>query len=80
MRDYLVEYEGNRSAAILAMAADLMCGNPHELRVGYSMENALLAATEYLAPGLDGITEMMAISNATMTARAISLGFLPEGI
>jgi hypothetical protein len=46
MRNYMDEYEGNREAAVLAMAADLMRGDAATMKVGYTLANALIAADE----------------------------------
>lgn len=51
MRDYLEEYDRNRTAAVLAMAADLMRGDPETLKLGYSLEDALTAAADCLLVG-----------------------------
>lgn len=47
---YLAEYEGNVQAAVLAMAADLMRGDPVTFQAGYTLDNALMAAANFIAP------------------------------
>jgi hypothetical protein len=49
MRDYVGEYEGNVTAAVLAMTADLMRGDAVTFQRGYTFDNALLAAADRLA-------------------------------
>lgn len=51
MRDYIAEYHGNRTAAVLACAADLMAGEPDQLCVGMSLTDALMASADILLPG-----------------------------
>lgn len=53
-RNYIIDYEGNVQAAVLAMAADLMRGDAATFQRGYTLENALTAAAEALAPGQAG--------------------------
>lgn len=49
VRSYVERSYGSEPAAIFALAADLMRGNPRELRAGYSAANALLSAVELIA-------------------------------
>lgn len=74
---YLARYEGNRTAAILALAADLMKGHPDSFQSGYSLDSALLTAAEVIDPD-DGAAVVAYIS---ATAHRLA-GFGPsvEGI
>jgi hypothetical protein len=44
--EYLAQHDGNRLAAAIAFAHDLMQGDPATLKAGYSLDNAILAAEE----------------------------------
>ncbi len=66
MRNYLLEYEGNETAAVLAMAADLMRGDRATFKAGYSLPNALGAAVEFLRPDDPG-----ALLGDVLTAAAV---------
>jgi hypothetical protein len=74
-RDYLADYEGDRCAAVMAMAADLMRGDVATFKVGYSLDNALLAAAEALVPGPMG---RIIVARISLTARRVA-GF-GEGV
>lgn len=78
MRDYLNDYNRNRTAAVLAMAADLMAGDPETMKMGYSLENALMAASEMLLPGPMGT---IVVGSIGLAAHRVA-GFAPtvEGI
>lgn len=79
MRDYIAEFEGNVTAAVLAMAADLMRGDAATLQRGYSLDNALLAAVDHLAgPAGGGVLREV----GTCATAAFILGQSPilEGI
>jgi len=45
---YLEQAHGNRTCALLGLAADFMRGNPADFKQGYSAGSALLAAASVL--------------------------------
>lgn len=47
-QEYLARNHGNRTAALLDLAAGFMRGNPDEFKQGYATGSALLAAAEVL--------------------------------
>lgn len=77
--EYLDRYEGNRTAAILALAADLMKGKPERFQSGYTLDSALLAAAHVIAPE-DG-DDLAILAYISATAHRLA-GFGPsvEGI
>lgn len=48
--EYLERHNGNRQAAAIALAVDLMQGAPANFQAGYTLENAALAAAEVFPP------------------------------
>lgn len=74
MRDYITEFHGNRTAAVLACAADLMKGDPPRFQSGYDLTNALMAAADMLLPGPDG---PLVVGSIGMAANRIT-NFAPE--
>jgi hypothetical protein len=55
---YLHDYHGYADLAAIALARDLMEGDPKNFKAGYTRENAILAAQEMFPEAIDVHWEM----------------------